>query len=118
MPPARRRGASPGGGGRCPCRCGAAGRTADAVTGSEPADQAIPPYAGFGARAAAVIFDGFLAIGAILPGLIVLLAGPSHTAQCNVDGTTRPCTQPTGGTLSSAAALLGIGIGIVAYLLW
>lgn len=86
------------------------------MTGSEPADGAVPPYAGFGSRAAAVVFDGLLAVGAALPGLIVLLAGPSHTAGCDVGGTTRPCTQPTGGTLSTAAALLGIGT--VAYLLW
>jgi uncharacterized RDD family membrane protein YckC len=64
----------------------------------------------------AVIFDGLLAVGAILPALIVLLAGPSHTAQCDVGGTTRACTQPTGGTFSVVAALLGIGT--VGYLLW
>ena len=78
------------------------------MTGSEPADGAVPPYAWFGPRAVAVIFDGLLAVGAMLPALIVLLAGPSQTAQCDVGGTTRPCTQPTGATFSVFAALLTV----------
>ena len=87
-----------------------------AVADSEHAEEAVPPYAAFGARAVAVFVDGLLAIGALLPAILVLLAGPSHTVACTVAGVTRPCTQPTAGTLSTSAALFGIGA--VAYLLW
>ncbi|MFT3852134.1 MAG: RDD family protein [Ilumatobacteraceae bacterium] len=79
------------------------------MAGSEHADEAVPPYAGFDHRALAATLDGLLAIAFLLPAVLVLFAGPTHTVACTVDGSTKPCAQPTGGTLSSAAALLGIG---------
>ena len=83
---------------------------------SEHADEAVPTPAGFGSRTLAAVVDGLLSIVALVPATLVLLAGPSHTVACNVDGTVTPCTQPTGGTLSTSAALFGIGA--VAWLLW
>jgi uncharacterized RDD family membrane protein YckC len=86
------------------------------VASSEPADDAVPPYARFGARALAALLDALLAIGAIVPALLVVLLGPTHDVACTADGVATTCTQPTPVTFSVAAALLGIGL--VGYTIW
>ncbi len=80
------------------------------------ADDAVPPYAPFTARTVALLLDGLLAVGAALPAMVVLLLGPTHATACTVNGVTTTCTQPTAGTLSFCAALLGICW--VGYTIW
>jgi len=86
------------------------------VASSEPADDAVPPYASFGARAGAAFVDAAIAIGATVPAVLVLLFGPSHDTACSVDGATTTCTQPSPATLTFSAALLGAAL--VGYTLW
>jgi len=86
------------------------------VASSEPADDAVPPYASFGARASAAFVDAAIAIGVTIPAVLVLLFGPSHDTACSVDGATTTCTQPSPATLTFSAALLGAAL--VGYTLW
>jgi uncharacterized RDD family membrane protein YckC len=73
-------------------------------------------YAGFWARFAAALIDGFVIGLLFLPAIIAVQAGPTELSECTVDdqgnvtfgdGAQAICEGPTGATLA-AAGLLGL----------
>ncbi len=70
-----------------------------------------PPknYAGWFQRVVATIIDGLIGFVFVLPGLIVVMAGPTEIAGCTINGEPMLCEQPTGTTLGIAILLYVIG---------
>lgn len=85
--------------------------------GTPPGYQPVQRYAGWWQRVGATILDGLIAIPFIVPGFIVLIAGPTEL-NFREDGFDGPgiYEEPTGGTI--AIALLLYLLGAVAYLVF
>ena len=77
--------------------------SADVVADSERADDAVPPYAPFAARAGrGCSSTGCSPSAALLPAVLVLLLGPTHDTAVQRRRLATTCTQPTSGTSSVA----------------
>ncbi|HUF96747.1 MAG TPA: RDD family protein [Ilumatobacter sp.] len=66
-------------------------------------------YAGWFSRVVATLIDGLIGFVFIVPGWIVLFAGPSEIGACTIDGELMLCDQPTGGTWAVAGLLFVVG---------
>lgn len=74
-------------------------------------------YAGWWQRVGALVIDGLVAIPFVIPGVIVLVAGPTEVnfRENGIDGTGF-YEEPTGGTIGLAVLLYLVGI--IGYLIF
>jgi uncharacterized RDD family membrane protein YckC len=80
-----------------------------------PSSYGVAAYATFGARLGGYLIDGLLSALFAIPGIVILMTGPTELSTCNVDANgdfsfdgdyKSICEGPTGGTIA-AAVLVG-----------
>ena len=71
--------------------------------------QEIRYSAPFTTRFVALLIDSLIAVGSILPGLILLVLSPTQRSACTVSGSASTCSVPAPGWLAFAMTIAVIG---------